>query len=226
MFIEYFQIKKNIKGVLPLWTSREKIGVLDIDKVYKIFTSNVFHKSFNEKILICENDCVLEINVKDKVRNIIREIYAANKNVELQTYYSDLVDHAAILYILIFVIVQHNNDYRVDILFIEYNIRNKLPPYKVISMSSCKGIKILYDKSILRSKALEFFTKFRNNKIYSHRWFTSVLNNTIFLVTNVKCGDDMVLINDGISLRAVDIKYNRTSIFNYMNKSNKEGKNT
>lgn len=222
-----FSNQKNIKGVLPLWTSYiEKIRVLDIDKVYKIFTSNVFHKSFNEKILICENDCVLEINVKDKVRNIIREIYAANKNVELQTYYFDLVDHAAILYILIFVIVQHNNDYRVDILFIEYNIINKLPPYKVISMSSCKDTKILYDKSILRSKALEFFTKFRNNKIYSHSWFTSVLfyTTTSFSVPNVKCGDDMVLINDGISLRAIDIKYNRTSIFNYMNKSNKEEK--
>ena len=91
--------------------------------------------------------------------------------------------------------------------------------YKFIFKSSYKDVKILYYGSILRQKALEMFANSVANKMYLLSWFTSILYDTsISLSPNVRCGDDIVLLNDGITLRSIDIKYNRISKFKHMNK--------
>lgn len=109
--------QENSIGVLTIHTSSEDevIEVLDLDKVYKLFQRNMYWKPSDETVFIEVSDYMIKINVKDKVQEILEEKYTDKEKIDSYTYYYDLVEHNAILYVLVFVTVRYNDAYKVDI---------------------------------------------------------------------------------------------------------------
>jgi hypothetical protein len=195
----------------------ESIKFLDLARICK----NLYNLK-NEKCYDCDDfinasDFLITFDVKSKIEDILYKIYQDNYNTEikLHKYYYYLYEANSNLYVS--VIVARNDKIednpKFDFYVFEYNIRKKGLPCRVVMYSVGYDSKILHKKSTDYVSAMRMFAYAAGNKIQFFEILTRINDEDqmrrIYIYNN-----EIMLINDIFVIKAKDIRYNRSAIFN------------
>jgi len=221
---------KSDFGVLTVFRREEEPGheedeyleileVLDLNKVYQLYNNNEVSQSSYVDV----SDCVYKIIVQriiDEAIRIIKDKYYKGYNIRFIhcTYQKSLSEHSATLYIIAILEINFVHNFRRhDRILIIYDLRKRnRKSLKVVLMSSHETIRDLYDRLDIRSKSLRILANYVYSKMNFLMLSSCVLYNLLPGNTYlVEYGGDIIIYNDCKNLKAIDIKFNRTSQFQF-----------
>ncbi len=198
----------------------ERLGILDLNKVHQLYKNNKIGQSSYVDVSDYVYEIIIQRIIDEAVRMIKDRYYTDYRFRYSMGYYSlSMSEHSATLYITVTIEAWRSvEDRKEDRILIIYDVRRlDRNPCKVIFMSSHENIIKLYDKSELRSKALRILTDYEYSKmnflmLSAHALYNLHPAASPYLVEY--CGD-LIIYNDCKNLKVVDIKFNRTSKFQF-----------
>ncbi len=193
------------------------ISVIDLNKIYIKLRNLKDEGRYNYDDFIDVSDLVIEINVENKILDMMRRIYKNAESVDIKKvkYYYYLDETNGNLYISVMVYKDNiDKDNPVaDFYVFEYNIRRVgLPNRIVVHLVS-------YDSGM--SSAASIFANNSGNKIHFFETFMRLYpydkTKRIYMYNN-----EIMLLNDIFVIRVIDIKHNRSVHFDYVPKNIKD----
>jgi hypothetical protein len=195
----------------------ESIKFLDLAKIYKNLYNLKNEECYDYDDFINASDFLITFDVKSKIEDILYKIYQDNYNTEikLHKHYYYLDETNSNLYLSVIVAKNDNleDNAKFDFYVFEYNIRKKGLPCRIVMYSVGYDSKTLHKKSTDYVSAMRMFAYAAGNKIQFFEILTRINDEDqmrrIYIYNN-----EIMLINDIFVIKAKDIRYNRSAIFN------------